>query len=135
MGQTVTEPIGADTLTINAVPEQASKARAFARATLRRYGCSPNSIDNGELIVSELTTNAINAAPGQKIEISLFPVGELIAIYVYDPTDDLPKQKTVGPGDETGRGIPIVKYCSRRSGVFKSVSGGKVVWAMMERYS
>jgi anti-sigma regulatory factor (Ser/Thr protein kinase) len=135
MGQMTTEPENVHTLTIAGDPKEAKRARAFARMCMNGLGCSPDAIDDGELIVSELVTNAINAAPGERIDISIFPVEDLVAIHVHDPVDERPRQRHTGPDDERGRGIPIVKGCSRRYGTFPGAAGGKVVWAMVRRSS
>ncbi|MEV0398769.1 ATP-binding protein [Actinoallomurus sp. NPDC050550] len=135
MGQSTTELDAVRTLTIEGHPIEAKRARTFARECLKGLGCSPDTIDDGELIVSELATNSIIAAPGKKIEISIFPIKDLVAIYVYDPVDDLPQPKRLSLIGEKGRGIPIVKKCARRYGIFRSLSGGKVVWVMVRRFS
>jgi anti-sigma regulatory factor (Ser/Thr protein kinase) len=134
MDQTIIEMGNAARLTISGRPEMVRNARAFARAILKRLGCSPNSIDDGELITSELATNAIKAAPGREIKIAIFPIREYVTICVYDPAGTLPRQKRAGSHDESGRGIPIVKQCALRYGALK-VAGGKIVWAMLGRYS
>ncbi|MEV0401199.1 ATP-binding protein [Actinoallomurus sp. NPDC050550] len=132
MGQMNIEMENAERLTIKGRPEMARNARAFARASLGRLGCSPNAIDDGELIICELVTNAIKAAPGQEIKISIFPLRKYVVMCVYDPGDGLPRQKQAGSHDVSGRGIPIVKQCARRYGAFEVV-GGKIVWAMVGR--
>ncbi|MCO5971807.1 ATP-binding protein [Actinoallomurus soli] len=134
MDQTITEMGDTARLRIEGRPEMVRHARAFARASLRRLGCSPNAVDDGELIVSELVTNAIKAAPDREIRISVFPKREYVTIQVYDPVDDLPRQRQPGLHAESGRGIPIVSQCAHRYGAFR-VAGGKVVWATVERHS
>ncbi|MEV5709996.1 ATP-binding protein [Actinoallomurus sp. NPDC052274] len=122
-------------MTITGDPKEAKRARAFARTTLDGLGCSPSTIDDGELIVSELATNAIAAAPGKQIDISIFPIKDLIAIYVYDPANELPRRQRPTPAGEKGRGLAIVRSYSQRHGISPSASGGKVVWAMVRRFS
>jgi anti-sigma regulatory factor (Ser/Thr protein kinase) len=134
MDQTIIEMDNTARLTIKGRPEMVRNARAFARASLRRLGCSPSSIDDGELIISELVTNAIKAAHDQEIKISIFPIREYVTICVYDPVDDLPRRRRARSHDESGRGIPIVSRCARRYGAFR-VTDGKIVWAMVERHS
>ncbi|MCO5972180.1 ATP-binding protein [Actinoallomurus soli] len=130
-----TEPDDIRTLTITGEPREAKRARAFARACLDEFGCSAGSIDDGELIISELATNAIAAAPGKQIDISIFPIKDLVAIYVYDPADGLPRRQPLTLASEKGRGLAIVRCYSHRHGTFRSASGGKVVWAMVRRFS
>jgi anti-sigma regulatory factor (Ser/Thr protein kinase) len=134
MDQTIIEMSNTARMTITGRPEMVRHARAFARASLKDLGCGPSSIDDGELIVSELVTNAIKAAPGQEIKVSIFPVRDHVTICVYDPVDTLPRRRRTGTHDESGRGIPIVEECAHRYGAFK-VAGGKIVWAMTARNS
>lgn len=135
MRQMTTEPEDVRTLTITGDPKEARRARAFARAALNGLGCSPGTVDDGELIVSELATNAIAAAPGKRIDISIFPIRDLVAIYVYDPAGGRPRRQRPDLAGERGRGLAIVRCYSHRHGTFPSTSGGKVVWAMVRRFS
>lgn len=134
MDQTIRETDDTAQLTIKGRPEMVRDARAFTRANLRRLGCCSSSVDDGELIVSELVTNAIKVAPDQEIRISISPEEEHVTISVHDPVDDLPRRRRAGLNDESGRGIPIVEECAQRYGAVK-VSDGKIVWAMVEKHS
>ncbi|GAA0372445.1 ATP-binding protein [Actinoallomurus spadix] len=134
MDQTIIEMGDTAILRIKGRPERVRAARAFARASLRRFGCDPDAVDDGELIVSELVTNAIRVAPDREIRILIFPIREYVTIQVYDPVDALPHQRHAGVHDESGRGIPIVSRCARRYGAFR-VADGKIVWAMVRRHA
>lgn len=91
--------------------------------------------DTSEVIVSELTTNAVLASrreghPFIRLILTL-DEGEL-AILVRDYCSGAPQPRDAGDQDEDGRGLLLVQAMSGRSGWYPVGDGtlGKVVWAV-----
>jgi anti-sigma regulatory factor (Ser/Thr protein kinase) len=98
-----------------------------------------------ELIVSELTTNAVQASEGligsrhsgrwrpgrPPVRLWVRSDGERVLVQVWDGNDQMPKKQTVGPDEEHGRGLLLVESLSAEYGVYAFRGGeGKVVWAI-----
>ena len=122
-------------LDLGALPTVPSCARAWTRRVLREWQLSVLS-DTAELIVSELTTNAMLASrrlghPFIRLTLTL-DQGEL-AIAVHDYCASAPEPGNPGDDDENGRGLLLVEAVSSRSGWYPSEDGtpGKVVWAVL----
>ena len=108
-------------------------ARAWTREILREW-CLARLSGAAELIVSELTTNAVRTSrqlgqPFIRLILSL-DHGEL-AILVRDYCPGEPQPRQASDEDESGRGLFLVQAMSRRSGWYPADDGtpGKVVWA------
>lgn len=133
--------LGVSFLTLAAMPSAAGRSRRFVRLTLNRWGLG-RLVDDAELVVSELVTNAVQAAgvvdlgangsdPGglASIDVRLLLFGASIVIQVRDgdPTPPVPQQAT--GADEGGRGLSIVAALATSWDWFPSPPGGKVVAA------
>lgn len=110
-------------------------ARAWTRRVLREWQL-PVPSDTAELIVSELTTNAILAsrrAGGPFIRLTLTLDHRELAIAVHDHCPGAPEPGNADDDDENGRGLLLVEAVSSRSGWYPSGDGtpGKVVWAVL----
>lgn len=122
-------------LDLGALPTAPRCARAWTRQVLREWRLAVLS-DAAELIVSELTTNAMLASggPGHPfIRLTLtLDRGEL-AISVHDHCPSAPEPRNAADDDEHGRGLLLVEAMSSRSGWYSSEDGtpGKVVWAAL----
>jgi len=109
--------------------------RAFARECVH---ISPQTAETGELLVSELVTNAFQAAgrtipepsrqPAVRLFLRCFP-GELL-IEVVDRSPDPPVPSSPGRESEHGRGLLLVEALSREWGWFP-VPGGKCVYCRL----
>jgi anti-sigma regulatory factor (Ser/Thr protein kinase) len=122
-------------LDLGALPTAPSRARAWARQVLREWQSSVLS-DTAELIVSELTTNAMLASRclGRPfIRLTLTLDHRELAIAVHDYCPSVPEPGNAGDDDENGRGLLLVKAVSSRSGwhPFEDGTLGKVVWAVL----
>jgi anti-sigma regulatory factor (Ser/Thr protein kinase) len=120
-------------LDLGAVFTAPSCARAWTRQVLREWQLSFLS-DTAQLIVSELTTNAVLASrrldrPFMRVILTLRQ-GEL-AISVHDCCPSAPEPRNAGDEHEDGRGLLLVEAVSSRSGWYTVEDGtpGKVVWA------
>jgi anti-sigma regulatory factor (Ser/Thr protein kinase) len=128
-------------LTLAAVPTAVGCSRQLVRLGLNRWGLS-RLIADAELVVSELTTNAVQATGLMDTDAKWSDMGNLATIHVRlllfetsiaievwdrDPTAPVPQEVT---GDEEGgRGLSIVAALSTNWSYFLAPQGGKVVWA------
>jgi len=124
-------------LDLDALPTAPCSARAWTRRILREWQLTCLS-DSAELVVSELSTNALLASrPLDRSYIRLtltFNQGEL-GIFVRDYCPGTPQPANVGDEDENGRGLLLVGAISSRSGWYPPRDGGpgKVVWATLSQ--
>ena len=123
-------------LDLGALPTAPGCARAWTRVILLEWQLAGLS-DAGELIVSELATNALLAsrregAPFFRLVLTRGQ-GEL-AILVRDFCHGVPRAGDAGDEDESGRGLQLVQELSARSGWYPPDDGspGKAVWAVLE---
>jgi anti-sigma regulatory factor (Ser/Thr protein kinase) len=122
-------------LDLGALPTAPSRARAWTRQVLREWQSSVLS-DTAELVVSELTTNAMLASRrlGRPcIRLTLTRNRRELAIAVHDYCPSAPKPGNAGDDDENGRGLLLVEAVSSRLGWYPFEDGtpGKVVWAVL----
>lgn len=108
----------------------AFQARAFVSRHLLAHEL-PHLVDDVELVVSELVTNALlHASP--PFSVFLGAAGDTVRLEVLDGSEDSPTLVVARVLDTGGRGISIVKAVSRDWGVDTEASGGKSVWAAFE---
>jgi serine phosphatase RsbU (regulator of sigma subunit)/anti-sigma regulatory factor (Ser/Thr protein kinase) len=102
------------------------RARRFAAETLHEVDRS--LLDDVELVVSELVTNAIlhGARP---ILLRLSTLGERVRVEVEDGGRDLPVRMREDTEAMTGRGLPLVGRLANGWGVEPTLGHGKIVWA------
>jgi anti-sigma regulatory factor (Ser/Thr protein kinase) len=126
-------------LYLGALPTAPGCGRAWTRQILREWDLD-HLVDSTELLVSELTTNAIQAsAPvaGAAIRLWLASDCQRAAILVWDPSPDPPVPASPGYDTENGRGLLLVQALSLQWGWYSPASGsplgltGKVVWAIL----
>ena len=102
--------------------------------------------DSVKLVVSELVTNAIQAADGlmasrfagswtdgpPPVRFWLVRERHGVIILVWDGNDRWPERQDTSPDDESGRGLLLVEALSQEWGCFTpNQSSGKVVWAVI----
>jgi anti-sigma regulatory factor (Ser/Thr protein kinase) len=108
-----------------ALPESVVAARQFVRAALTSWGES-DLVDDGELIVSELATNAvIHGDSPFRASIERFP--HVVRIAVEDAGPGFPHSYRAAYDASSGRGVAIVEALSDQWGC-DPVDGGKVFW-------
>lgn len=120
-----------------------SCGRIFISHTLRAWNV-PHLVEDAQLVVSELVTNAVRAcgvmtpvptwqeAEGmQLLHVAVYGHGQSVNIQVWDSSLEPPVKPKAGPEEwtESGRGLAIVEALSHRVGHFYPRTGGKVVWA------
>ncbi len=128
-------------LELGALPTAVPCARLHARHVLWEWGMSGLAQD-GELLVSELVTNAVQAAAGHaqaavRLRLSGDRTRVLIEVWDADPRPPAPKDLgeygTPDPQEEGGRGLFLVAALSARWDWYPTREPvGKVVWCEME---
>jgi serine phosphatase RsbU (regulator of sigma subunit)/anti-sigma regulatory factor (Ser/Thr protein kinase) len=109
---------------MNAVPE----ARRFAAGALDDV--VGDAIDNVQLLVSELVTNAL--FHGQPpVLLRLIQQDHTVRVEVEDTGHALPVEMASSGESMTGRGLALVSTLSSGWGVQRTATGGKVVWAQL----
>jgi anti-sigma regulatory factor (Ser/Thr protein kinase) len=133
--------MGSECLVLASLPSAAGIARRYVRRNLAELRLNAR-IDDAELVVSELVSNAVKAnvtydqrpagVPGARsagticIGLSLKPGA--IRIEVWDDNPAVPVQATPGEEDESGRGLLLVSLLSMGWGTWWPSGGGKIVW-------
>jgi serine phosphatase RsbU (regulator of sigma subunit)/anti-sigma regulatory factor (Ser/Thr protein kinase) len=107
-------------------PDTVPTARHFARQSLA--GERRMTIEDAELIVSELVTNAVlHGRTPATLRVRRLP--ECIRVEVEDAGRDLPVRMRTTDEAMTGRGLDMVAALASAWGVDAGSNGGKIVWA------
>lgn len=111
-------------------------ARRHTRAALQAWRMHSDTIETAELLVSELVTNAINAAaprPGniERVCFTLRVRADRIVIEVTDSNLSPPVITDASGDAESGRGLILVQALSKDWGHYLPPSGGKTVYAII----
>lgn len=92
--------------------------------------------DDAEVVVSELTTNALKASwslsEPQPIVLHLLASREWLTVGVWDALPAAPEPRPHPIDAETGRGLEIVSAVCDRWGSYRPDGGGKIVWAAIK---
>ncbi|MFC7548494.1 ATP-binding protein [Plantactinospora sp. GCM10030261] len=111
-------------------PEAAAAARRLLRDCCRRWGVE-ESMDAGQLVISELVANAAEHA-GTDIDVTVSHHRGQLRIAVADRSSRLPDPGRSRPGSrslaERGRGLGLVANAATAYGMVTGTEG-KVVWA------
>lgn len=110
--------------TFDADPANVQDTRRSTRETLAEWGMA-DLVDQVELMVSELVTNAVLHGAGD-IGLRLIRAGALLC-EVRDDGNDLPYLCHADTTDEHGRGLQLVTALADRWGTNRTPTG-KVVW-------
>ncbi|MEV5409010.1 ATP-binding protein [Thermopolyspora sp. NPDC052614] len=130
-----------------ALPAMASSvatARVHTRALMEKWD-RMIVVDDAEVVVSEMVTNAIkaiNMITGpvgypelydrlEVICLCLFLDGDDLVVEVWDPKHEAPKRRDVDVYDEGGRGLWLIESLCAGWGVRWPPTGGKTVWARL----
>jgi two-component sensor histidine kinase len=114
-------------------PTVPARARDWLRATLptalSRATADPDLLGDAEVVVSELTTNAMRArctttTVGWEVD------GASVVVSVSDDADGWPLPVTAAADDQQGRGLQIVGALARQWGVHRE-HHGKRTWARL----
>lgn len=111
-----------------------SCARLHAKVMLAEWGLSA-VVDDAELVISELATNALLAPPGPEespalIRLWLLGAESHLVVVIWDGSRQPPELAQVPAMAENGRGVWIVSQLSTDWGWYEHPGiGGKCVWA------
>ncbi len=130
---TTRPPIAPDIrLTLLAEPSSVVLARDLVRYALAGWGHKGDLVHDARLVMSEIVTNAVDAARGREIRLRCALRGQCALLECWDPSPALPAPRDASPSDESGRGLAIVHAYAKEAGIRPSATGlGKVVWALM----
>ena len=119
-----------EALTLDPLAQAVAAARHFVRDRLPALGGTA-MIDNAELAVSELVTNAtLHARTPMTIAVTRTPAGR-IRISVRDHSTQVPQPRAYALTATTGRGLRLVDAVSMAWGVDpvpEDEGSGKIVW-------
>ncbi len=134
-------PIGrASIFRVAAHATAVSEARRRAAELIRAWNCEVLA-ETVELLVSELTTNAMRASgvrgerdgrrPDDRdafVALRLTCTGTSVVLEVWDRNEAVPVLREPGLEDESGRGLWLVCALSTQWAYYRPRTGGKVVW-------
>jgi hypothetical protein len=121
-------------LELGPLPSAVPCARMHTRVILKEWNLAEVT-DVAELIVSELTTNALNASisltKSEPIMVDLLASHECLLVQVWDALLQAPELQPHSADADAGRGLQIVSLLSDRWGFYRPRDGGKIVWAVI----
>lgn len=114
-----------------------NEARVLVATALEQLGVDLDTIERARLIVSELTTNAVEASPGQPFHVRALVEPRAIALTVrnHASEDALPPRDEWGPDDvlaARGRGLAIVKALADEVELVEDETGWLEVTARLD---
>lgn len=113
------------------VPESVGRARALVSSVLAAWGIQGDVADSGELVVSELVTNAVTHTTTKTTKVIIERRGETsVCIGVSDRSHAAPYVKSPAADVTSGRGLRLVGALSARWG-YETDRWGKVTWAVI----
>ncbi|NLT56879.1 MAG: ATP-binding protein [Actinomycetales bacterium] len=119
-------------LVISNRPESVPRARAHVRSLLRRWGVHDHTVDDAELLVSELVTNSVHHARGPFITVRVTYDDSRVRCQVRDNDPTSPDEPHLPEHDqETGRGLYLVQAIATAWGTHLDSDGTvgyKVIW-------
>lgn len=118
------------TVSLPTEPSSAALARAFVCAHLLDHGL-PLLVDDVRLVVSELTTNALQHAQ-TPFDLTLAREGHCVLLSVQDASPRLPRPTVSDSSMPRGRGLAIVEQLSSGWGVDVAADRTKAVWARFD---
>lgn len=126
-GPTITKDVE---IKLNPAPQSVRYARNFVREHFAKWGF-PEAAENGSVITSELTTNAITAAPKTPLIVSVRVANGFPMVEVADSSPEPPMlEPSANHLAGRGRGLRIVEELSVVWDTY-AIAGGKVVWAQL----
>jgi serine phosphatase RsbU (regulator of sigma subunit)/anti-sigma regulatory factor (Ser/Thr protein kinase) len=112
--------------------DQAEVAESRSRVRKALLGWHlPQLVENAELLVSELATNALRYGR-QPIDLQVLLLDDVVTFSVTDADAPLPRFRRSSYDDEGGRGLQLVATMASRWGA-RATSTGKVVWCELPR--
>lgn len=119
-------------MTIQGEESSVGLARELVRYALANWGFERSLVDDSTVVMSEIVTNAVEAAKGHALRIRIAVREGLPLLECWDPSPELPRRCDAGLDALSGRGLAIIAAYARDTGVRPSATGqGKIVWALM----
>lgn len=127
-------------LTLPARAQTVPQVRRLLTDAFRVWGLPEPLIENAELVISELVTNAVRVsglarlvnAPGAGyIGVLAKWAAPVLVVEVWDPDPAMPQKQEAGEFAESGRGLSIVECLADKAGAYALETGGKVVFARL----
>ncbi|MEU2156519.1 PAS domain S-box protein [Streptomyces sp. NPDC019396] len=118
-------PLATASTKLPATAASVSKARAFLTTALRSWGCD-DLVDNAQLLVSEVVTNAIRHGQGP-VRLCMRRNATELTVEVSDSSHHLPQPRIAEADDESGRGLILVETLAGSWGV-RPNDDGKTTW-------
>ncbi|MEE4543500.1 ATP-binding protein [Streptomyces sp. V4-01] len=103
------------------------RLRHIGAAKLRLWGLAA-LVDDAQLLISELVTNALRYGKGGEVEFRLVITLRGLLIAVDDGSAHRPRLSVAGAGDETGRGLYLVAAFADDWGVSPD---GRATWCTL----
>jgi anti-sigma regulatory factor (Ser/Thr protein kinase) len=123
---------GARLLDVDLKPERGEVARARRATRSALCDFAQALIDDAELVVSELVTNAVLHAGGGAVALTALMCGEeALELRVSDTSGAAPRERNSGEADEDGRGLLLCRALAVGFGWEALPGGGKTVWARL----
>ncbi|WP_329242548.1 ATP-binding protein [Actinoallomurus sp. NBC_01490] len=129
----------AESVALAATPEAVPLARRLVIDVARQWRLPHGFADDAELVMSELTINAIKAthlfyathgrAETGNIRIRLRWTTPSLFTEIWDVNPMLPTPRKASEDDAGGRGLGIVEFICARWAAERCEDGGKLVWA------
>ncbi|MBR7671795.1 ATP-binding protein [Streptomyces daliensis] len=105
------------------------------REQLVEWNVESELVDNAELVVSELATNAIVHTEGGRISVVTARGDGQVMVSVTDTGPHrCVRRRDAGPDEESGRGLHVVHVLANRWGT-RLVGGGTCVWVHLRAAS
>lgn len=105
------------------------RARAFLARFVRTEGAEQYA-DDGQLVVSELVTNAVQHG-GTEMSVDLELTGAGLEVGVFDDGPGEPRITPLARREMGGRGLALVATIAQEWGVQIAKCGGKRVWCLL----
>ena len=122
--------IGAASREFTSTVESPGAARRFAATMLAEWGAD-DVIEDAELVVTELATNAVSHARSS-FRVQLTCSARSLRVSVTDASRDAPRTGPAMPRATSGRGLLLVAAVARSWGS-EPTGHGKLVWAELRR--
>lgn len=108
--------------------------RKTVEQTLRGWGFGGEEVENAQMIMSELITNAVIHAKAQGVRYRIERDGLQVLLAVWDTSPKDPIKFNPEDESESGRGLQIIEALSGKWGVDRNecTPRGKWVWAMID---
>ncbi|WP_066373318.1 ATP-binding protein [Herbidospora mongoliensis] len=113
-------------------PRSAALARDRVHVLLGAWDLG-DLAETAELVTAELISNAVKVSdPDGQVALGVYRVDPGVVVEVWDAERQPPRLLDPGPDDIGGRGLMLVVLLTRRWGYRWPVTGGKVVYAVVD---